>query len=33
MIEATLELYGVGCVFTTVAFLVFGWARGRQVAL
>jgi hypothetical protein len=32
MIEATLELYGVGCMIGTVAFLVLGWARGRGMA-
>jgi hypothetical protein len=29
MIEATLELYGVGCMIGTVAFLALGWARRR----
>lgn len=32
MIEATLELYGVGCVISTAAFLALGWMRGRETA-
>jgi len=33
MVEVTLELYGAGCLLSTVAFLALGWARGRGVAL
>ena len=33
MVEVTLELYGACCLLSTVAFLAFGWARGRGVAL
>ena len=32
MIEVTLELYGASCLIGTVAFLAFGWARGRGIA-
>ena len=31
MIELALELYGLSCLVSTVAFLAFGWARGRAM--